>query len=780
VSIYLQSLEYHSKGRKGKIEVISSKSLSTQHDLSLAYSPGVAEPSRMIAEKEDLIYEYTAKGNLVAVVSNGTAVLGLGNIGPHAAKPVMEGKAILFKKFADIDVFDLELNASTADEVIRVCEALEPTFGGINLEDIKAPECFYIEEELKKRLKIPVFHDDQHGTAIICGAAFLNALEIVGKRVGDVKCIFVGGGAACISSAKMFLQLGVKRENLIMTDLDGVIYEGRTAGMNPYKQGFAQNTSLRTLQEALQGADAVVGLSAKGALSGELIRTMARDPIIFAMANPDPEVLPEEVLAVRKDAIIATGRSDYPNQVNNVLGFPFIFRGALDVRATTINEEMKLAAVRAIAQLAKQDIPENVVRAYGGKKFRFGREYLIPKPFDQRALLWIAPAVADAAMKTGVARKRLDLKKYRDELESLLGASYTLMRVLKNRIHEPGGDDRLCRLVFPEGDHPSILKAAQIIHEEGIAEPILLGDSFLIEKQMNELGLTESLRGVQVVQPSKSEKLGKYATFLVEKRSRKGVTLGQAHSFVAQGNYFGPLMVEMGEADGVLNGVSQSYPETIRPAIQVVGVSPGSRLVGAYLVLLKKRMIWFADTTVNINPSVEELADIAIQTARFASQLMTELPRIAMLSFSNFGANKNPLAEKVRMATELVRKRHPDWLIDGEMQADTALNPEISATSFPFNHVPGNANILVFPDLQAANIAYKLIGQLGGAETIGPILLGMNKPIYVLPQNSTVSEIVNMATLAATDIRGRRSQGKSSLALDTSQNRTERSAPIVI
>ena len=759
MSIYKESLKYHSAGRKGKIEVIPSKPVTTQHDLSLAYSPGVAEPCRMIAEKENLSYEYTSKGNLVAVISNGTAVLGLGNIGPHAAKPVMEGKAILFKKFADIDVFDIELDASDPNDVIRACQMLEPTFGGINLEDIKAPECFIIEEELKRKLKIPVFHDDQHGTAIICGAAFLNALEIIGKRIEDVKCVFVGGGAACISSAKMFLQLGVRAENLIMTDLDGVIYSGRKEGMNPYKEVFAQNTSLRTVSDALVGADAVIGLSAQGAFSVEMISRMAKDPIIFAMANPDPEVLPEDVLRVRPDAIMATGRSDYPNQVNNVLGFPFIFRGALDVQSTAINEEMKMAAVRAIAELAKEDVPENVVRAYGGKEFRFGREYLIPKPFDQRALLWVAPAVAEAAMKSGVARKKIDLKKYREWLETLLGSSYTFMRTVKRKLEEKGREKgkaaRPYRLVFPEGEHPSILKAAHILAEEKIAEPVLLGDEEVIRKTIEEMDLSLDPKTVQIVQPSKSKKIQAYSELLFERRKRKGMTQLQARDLAQQNNYFGPLMVEAGDADGVLNGVSQGYPETIRPAIHSIGVLPGSKLVGVYLMIFRKRILWFADTTVNINPSSEELANIAVQTARFASQFMVDSPKIAMLSFSNFGSNNHPFAEKVRNATDLIRAHHPEWVVDGEMQADTALNPEITANSFPFNQVPGDANILIFPDLQSANIAYKLLGQLGEVETVGPILLGMNKPAYVLSQNSSVTQIVHMATLAAMDIRGR-------------------------
>jgi malate dehydrogenase (oxaloacetate-decarboxylating)(NADP+) len=553
----------------------------------------------------------------------------------------------------------------------------------------------------------------------------------------------------------MFLQLGVSSDNLIMTDLDGVIYEGRKEGMNPYKQAFARSTKHRTLSEALYGADAVIGLSAKGAFSAEMISKMARDPIVFAMANPDPEVLPEMVLRLRPDAIMATGRSDYPNQVNNVLGFPFIFRGALDVRATTINEEMKLAAVRAIAQLAKQDPPENVVRAYGGKQFHFGREYLIPKPFDQRALLWVAPAVAEAAMETGVARKPVDLKTYREHLETLLGSSYTFMRAVKKRLENKKIDTQNFKLVLPEGEHPSILKAAYLLCEERIAEPILLGEENLIRQKIVDLGLTEFLKDVRIIQPSVSERIEAYSSLLFEKRKRKGLTFIQAKELAQRNNYYGPLMVEAGDADGVLNGVSQSYPETIRPAIHSVGVTSGSRLVGVYLMISRKRIVWFADATVNIDPSAEELSDIAIQTSCFASQFMVDKPKIAMLSFSNFGSNHHPLVEKVRKATEMIHKLRPDWIVDGEMQADTALNPEISKNSFPFNQVPGDANILIFPDLQSANIAYKLVGQLGEAEMIGPILLGMNKPIYVLSQNSSVIEIANMAALAVTDIRER-------------------------
>jgi len=752
MSIYEESLEYHSKGRKGKLEVVPSKAMATQHDLALAYSPGVAEPCRLIEKNEDLIYEYTAKGNLVAVITNGTAVLGLGNIGPYASKPVMEGKAVLFKKFADIDVFDIELNAASPDDVIKAVEMLEPTFGAINLEDIKAPECFYIESELKKRLKIPVFHDDQHGTAIICGAALINALEIVRKPIAKAKCVFIGGGAACISSAKMFLQLGIQAENLIMTDLDGVIYEGRTKGMNPYKQEFARKTTLRSLDEAIEGADVVVGLSGKGALSAQMIAKMAVDPIIFAMANPEPEILPKEVFAVRKDAIMATGRSDYPNQVNNILGFPFIFRGALDVRATTINEEMKMAAVHAIASLARQEIPEAVTRAYGGQQFRFGREYLIPKPFDQRILLWVAPAVAEAAMKSGVAKKKIDIEAYRESLGSLLGSTYTFMRSVKTEVRASATTNKFCRIVFPEGGHPTILRAAHILQTEGIAEPILLGNREQILASMKQLEITNNFRDVQIIEPSSSKRIEAYAEHLAKLRSRKGMTLNRAKKLIQQSNYFGPMMVEMGDADGVLNGVSQSYQESIRPAIQSVGVMENSRLVGVYLVILKNRRLWFADTTINVNPTVEQLSEIAIQTANFASQFMIEPPRIAMLSFSNFGSSDHAQAKKIRSTVELIRKLKPGLLVDGEMQADTALNPEISENNFPFNQIPGNANILIFPDLASANIAYKLTSQLANAEMIGPILLGLKKPVFVLAQDSSVMEVVNMATLAVANI----------------------------
>jgi malate dehydrogenase (oxaloacetate-decarboxylating)(NADP+) len=756
MSIYEESLEYHSRGRKGKIEVIPTKPVSTQHDLSLAYSPGVAEPCRMIAEQEDLVYEYTAKGNLVAVVSNGTAVLGLGDIGPAAAKPVMEGKGILFKKFADIDVFDIELNAKDPNDVIRACEMLEPTFGGINLEDIKAPECFYIEEELKKRLKIPVFHDDQHGTAVISAAAFLNALEILGKKIENVRVVFCGGGAAAIACANLYLILGVRRENIMMCDSKGVIYKGRKEGMNPYKERYAVETDKRTIAQALEGADAFVGVSVKDGISVEMVKKMAKDPIVFAMANPDPEVLPEEVMKARPDAIMATGRSDYPNQVNNVLGFPFIFRGALDTSSTAINEEMKMAAVKALARLAKEDVPESVSRAYGGMKFKFGREYLIPKPFDRRVLLWVAPAVAEAAMTSGVARKKFDIDQYRDRLETLLGSTYTIMRGIKKRVQGGAQAGQMATIVLPEGEHSKILRSAHMMREDQIAEPILLGNPDVILEKIKSLGLEDHLKGVKIIRPSNCEQIDAYSQRFFEKRQRKGITLSLAKSQMKQNNYFGAMMVEMGHADGLLSGISQSYPETIKPAIQCIGAKPGSRLAGIYMMIFKKRVLWFADTTVNIEPTAEELADIAIQTAALAQSFMVQEPKVAMLSFSNFGSNSHPSAQKVRLATEIVKKRAPSLIIDGEMQADTAVTPEISTESYLFNKVAGDANVLIFPDLQSGNIAYKLMARMGGAEAIGPILVGMNKPVFVLQQNSDVNDVVNMAAITAMEIHLRK------------------------
>ncbi|MBI3555246.1 MAG: NADP-dependent malic enzyme [Deltaproteobacteria bacterium] len=750
MGIYEDSSEYHSKGRPGKIEVVPTKATATQRDLSLAYSPGVAGPCREIAADPLAVYKYTTKGNLVAVVTNGTAVLGLGNIGPLAAKPVMEGKGMLFKKFADIDVFDIELNAPDPEDVIRACKYIEPTVGGINLEDIKAPECFYIEETLRKELRIPVFHDDQHGTAIICGAAFLNALEVTGKKIEKVKVVFVGAGAACIASANMFLQLGVRPENLMMTDIDGVLYVGRPQGMNKYKDRFARETPFRTLAEAVAGADVFVGLSAKGVMTQAMVKSMNKDPMIFAMANPEPEITPEEVLAVRSDVIMATGRSDYPNQVNNVSGYPFIFRGALDVRATQINEAMKMAAVKALAQLAKEEVPESVSRAYDGKTFTFGREYLIPKPFDRRALLWVSPAVAKAAMDSGVAQKKIDLLEYRGQLEQLLGGAFTVMRSIKNRVKkgtETAGTSKLKSIVFPEGDHPKILKACVGMIEGGIAVPILLGKRDRVAQMISQLGLEQALAGVQIVDPAASTKLDEYANQWAQLRQRKGMTPRLARELLAQRSYFGCMMVQAGDACGVLNGISRGYPEAIRPAIQIVGVRPGSKLAGIYMMIMKRKVVFFADTTVNIDPTAEDLADIAIYTADLSLNFVDEVPRVAMLSFSNFGSNRHPSALKVSRAVEIAKKKRPDMIIDGEMQADTALVPEILRENYPFSSLKEAANILIFPDLQSGNIAYKLMMRLGGAEAIGPILVGMQKPVNVLQQNCDVEDVVNMAAI---------------------------------
>ena len=750
MSIYEESLEYHSRGRKGKIEVVPTKSVLTQKDLSLAYSPGVAEPCMRIAANPDLAYEYTTKGNLVAVLSNGTAVLGLGNIGALASKPVMEGKGILFKKFADIDVFDIEINAPNPDDVIRACEMLEPTFGGINLEDIKAPECFYIEEELKKKLKIPVFHDDQHGTAVISSAAFLNALELVNKKIDQVKVVFSGGGAAAIACANLYLNLGVKRENIIMCDSKGVIFKGRTDGMNPYKERYAVDTKKRTLAEALNGADAFVGVSAKGVVSKEMVASMAKDPIIFAMANPEPEINPEDILEVRSDAIIATGRSDYPNQVNNVLGFPFIFRGALDTMSTAINEEMKMAAVKALAQLAKEDVPEYVSRAYGGQQFKFGREYLIPKPFDRRALIYVAPAVAQAAMDSGVARKQIDMKQYKEKLEGFLGFAYTAMRFVKKQVRKAERDmGRKITLVFPEGEHSKILHAAKIIRDENIAEPILLGNPDKIKAEIERLGLGTALDGVQIIRPSMSEMIDRFAQKFYEKRQRKGITFANAQVLMKQSTYFAAMMVEEGLADGTIGGAAQSYPDTLKPALQVIGTQKGSTLAGIYMIVTKKKTYWFADTTINVEPNAEELAQIAVATAQFVKTSTGVDPKVAMLSFSNFGSNDHPATQPVRDAVKILREKHPELVVDGEMQADTAIIPEISAESFPFSQVPGDANVLIFPNLHAANIAYKLVWRMGGVEAIGPVLLGMNKPVCVLQRGSDVHDIVNMASMTA-------------------------------
>jgi len=747
------ALDYHSSGRPGKIAVVPTKPLNNQRDLALAYSPGVAVPCLEIKATPNDVYKYTAKGNLVAVVTNGTAVLGLGNIGALAAKPVMEGKANLFKQFADLDVFDLEVGSENPEDVIRFCQLLEPTVGGINLEDIKAPDCFYIEETLRKTMKIPVFHDDQHGTAIISGAALLNGLECVGKKIEKVRVVFSGAGAAAISTAEHYVRLGVLRENILMTDRRGVIYEGRPGEMDPYKAKFANKTKARTIADALVGADVFVGLSAAGAITGEMVAKMAKRPIVFALANPEPEILPEQVRAVRSDAIIATGRSDFPNQVNNVLGFPFIFRGALDVRATQVNEEMKMAATRALAALAKEDVPDSVSRLYGLRSVKFGPEYLIPFAFDPRVLLWVAPAVAWAAVASGVAKEMIDLEQYREQLEARLGRARGIMRGIINRaVRDPK------RIVFPEGEEPKIIRAARMIVDEGIGSPILLGQRANIERVAAEGHI--SLRDILIEDPGTSERRDKYADYLWQRRQRKGLSHGEAHQLLFNGNYFGSVMVACGDADALLSGVGMHYPETIRPALQVIGPHPKAEIVsGLYMLVFEKHVIFCGDTTVNIDPTAEQLAQIAYSASRIV-QTFGITPKIAMLSFSNFGSVRHPEAEKVARAVAILRKRDPALVVDGEMQADTAMDETILRAAYPFSMLKERANVLIFPNLSAGNIAYKLLHHLGGATKIGPILLGMNLPVHVLEQGADVQDIVNMAAVAVIDAQQRINEGK--------------------
>jgi malate dehydrogenase (oxaloacetate-decarboxylating)(NADP+) len=739
------ALEYHSSPPAGKVSVTPTKACQTQRDLSLAYTPGVAVPCLEIERDPSLAYKYTAKGNLVAVVSNGTAVLGLGNIGALAGKPVMEGKGVLFKRFADIDVFDIELDSEDPKEIIRTCQMLEPTFGAINLEDIKAPECFYIEEELRKTMKIPVFHDDQHGTAIISGAGLLNALEIVGKKIGDVRVVFSGAGAAAIACAMHHVKLGVRQENIVMCDIKGVVYEGRTEGMNPYMARFAARTEARTLAEALVGADVFFGLSVGGCVTPEMILGMAPNPIIFALANPDPEIPYDVAVATRPDAIVASGRSDYPNQVNNVLGFPFIFRGALDVRATTINDEMKLAATRALASLAKEDVPDSVLRAYNVERLDFGRQYIIPKPFDPRVLIWEASAVAQAAMDTGVAQVPVELGQYREALERRLGKAYGVVR---NMINKAQRHPR--RIVFTEGEEGKILRACQILLDEKIAFPILLGSEDAIRAKVEELHL--HLEGAQIVEPAKFPRLDEYTEEFFSLRQRKGVTRTEAGQLILNPVTFGSMMVRLNDADALIGGLTTHYPDTIRPALQVIELRPELRIVaGVYVLITPRGDIYFlADATVNIEPTSEDLAEIAIEAAEKARRFNQE-PRVAMLSFSNFGSTRHPLADKVRRAVNLVRQRAPGLMIDGEMQADTAVTPQIIEETYPFSTLKGGANVLIFPNLEAGNIAYKLLQRIGGAECIGPLLTGLSKPVHVLQRGSEVNDIVHVAAVAVVD-----------------------------
>jgi len=740
-----QALDYHSSPRPGKIEVTPTKPCRTQRDLSLAYTPGVAQPCLAIEKNPHDAFKYTGRGNLVAVVTNGTAVLGLGDIGALAGKPVMEGKAVLFKRFADVNVFDIEINTHDPDEVIKVCRLLELTFGGINLEDIKAPECFYIEETLRKTMKIPVFHDDQHGTAIITGAALLNALELAGKDIAKIRVVFNGAGAAGIATAEHYVRLGVRHENIIFCDTKGVVYKGRTEGMNPYKERFAQPTDRRTLADAMQGADVFVGLSVKGAVTPDMVRAMAQDPIVFAMANPDPEITYEEAKACRSDIIMATGRSDYPNQVNNVLGFPFIFRGALDVRATTINEEMKLAATRALAALAKEDVPDSVCRAYGVERLSFGRDYLIPTLFDPRVLVWEASAVAEAAMRTGVAQEPVDLATYRQQLERKLGKAHEVSRTM---IHKAQAHPK--QVVFPEGENEKILHACHSLAEEKIARPVLLGDLATIHARAEELGL--SLEGIKVVDPTASALRELYIQELFRLRQRRGVTLSEARVLINDRNVFGSMMVHMGDADALVSGLSQPFPDTIRPALQIVRMREGlHRVSGCYAMITRKGDVYFlADTSVNIEPTAEDLVEIALCTAQMARRFDI-VPRVAMLSFSSFGNVDHPICTKVRKAVELLHYADPTLIVDGEITADDALSPEVIAQSYPFSPLKGGANVLIFPDLASANTAYKLLAAIGGAETIGPILMGMSRPVHVLLRNAQVEDIVAVAAIAVVD-----------------------------
>ncbi len=749
-----EALEYHSRYRTGKIEVVATKPCQTQRDLSLAYTPGVATPCLEIHEHPEDVYKYTAKGNLVAVVSNGTAVLGLGNIGPEAGKPVMEGKGVLFKRFADIDVFDIELNAKTAEEIIQCVKMMEPTFGGINLEDIAAPDCFIIEETLKEMMDIPVFHDDQHGTAIISGAALLNACSLTEKKPEDLKVVLNGAGAAGIACAKFYISLGVKQENVIMCDSKGVIYASRE-DMNPdhprynkYKAQFAKETDARTLADAMVGADCFLGVSVADAVSQEMVRSMNRDPMVFAMANPYPEISYPDAKAARSDVIMATGRSDYPNQINNVLGFPFIFRGALDVRASAINEEMKIAAAHALADLAREEVPEQVCHAYGVDKLEYGREYLIPKPFDPRVLLWETTAVAKAACETGVARNPItDFDAYWEELERRLGTTRRVMRSVKNKATRHINAGNTLKIAFPEGLDERIIRSAHRVIEEKIGAPVLFGDQERIQTLAEELGV--DLTDVEIINPCKDAHYEEIVQKYYERRSRKGITIQEAYRRMSRRHQYAPMLLVEGFVDAVVCGETRHYPDSIRPALEILPLEDGIiHVSGLYMLMFKNRTIFCADTTVNIEPDAETLAEIAISTADTVKRFDIE-PSIAMLSFSNFGSVRHPLTNKVQKAVKIVRERRPELEIDGEMQASVALDAEMLKKDFPFSHLKREANILVFPDLTSGNIGHKLLMTLSGAEAIGPILMGVKKSYHVLTRGSDVDTIVNVAAIAA-------------------------------
>ncbi len=742
------ALEYHEKGRPGKIEVVPTKEAKTQRDLSLAYSPGVAEPCKEIAANKENVYKYTAKGNLVAVISNGTAVLGLGNIGPEAGKPVMEGKGVLFKIFADIDVFDIEINETDPVKFVQIVKALEPTFGGINLEDIKAPECFYIEQELREQLTIPVMHDDQHGTAIISAAALLNALQLQKKKIDKVRFVVNGAGAAAMACIQLYVALGAKPENFCVFDRKGALHIGRT-DLEGFKKQFANAKSETTLDKALKGADVFIGLSVGGVMTQDMVKSMAKNPIVFAMANPDPEISYEDATTARNDVIMATGRSDYPNQVNNVLGFPYIFRGALDVRSTQINEAMKMAAVKALAELAQTPVPDIVNLAYNTNNISFGPEYIIPKPLDPRLLSTVAPAVAKAAIESGVALKPItDWETYAHDLNKRLGLDNQVMRILGSKSRR---DPR--RIVFAEADNVKILKAAQVVIDEGIGYPILLGDENKIRLIAQANGL--DLEGLPIFDPRSDaleDKRNEYGELFFKKRNRRGFNYYEAKKIMKDRNYFGCMMVETGDADAMISGLSKNYPDTIRPAIHCIGMEEGTkRIAGMYLMLTKKGPLFLADTTVNFNPTAEELAEITMMVAREVRNFNI-IPRIAMLSYSNFGSSSSPEARLVAEARRIVKQQMPSLMVDGEMQASVAFNNEILKENYPFSElVNKDVNTLIFPNLAAGNIAYNLLKEVGQSDAIGPILLGLKKPVHILQLGSSVRNIVNMAMIAVVD-----------------------------
>jgi len=745
MSLKDQALEYHRSGRPGKIEVVATKSLTSQHELSLAYSPGVAEPCREIAAHPEKAYEYTSKGNLVAVVSNGTAVLGLGDIGALAGKPVMEGKANLFKRFADIDVFDIELDVKDPDEVVSAVRAIAPTFGGINLEDIKAPECFYIERALQD-LNIPVFHDDQHGTAIIGSAALINACEVTNRNLEDIKVVFTGAGAAAVATANMLVSLGVQNKNIYMFDIHGLIYEGRPVDMFPEKEVFAQPSNSHTLKEALVGADVFIGLSVGNLLKPDMVKSMADKPIIFALANPVPEISYEDAKAAVPDAIIATGRSDFPNQVNNVLGFPFVFRGALDCRATKVTTEMKMAAVYALARLAKEDVPESVRLAYDDQGLRFGMDYLIPKPFDPRVLMWVAPAVAKAAMESGVAQKPIeDFDAYQSHLAQLMEKAKIVIQPLVERARR-----NKRRIVFPDGENDKVLRAVERLIEERICTPILIGNPERIETKRKEMNL--GLEGIEVVDPVECSKDTELVDAYWSLRQRKGMTQEGARRAMLDETVVGSMMVKLGRAHGLLGGIAIPYADTIRPSVEVLGLDAKVKLIsGTYVMVSKGRRFFFGDCTVNIDPSAEDLAQIAINTANVAKTFGYE-PRVAMLSFSNFGTHRNhEEVQRIRKAIRIVREQAPDLKIDGEMQADTAIS-ENFAKEYPFSDIAGTANVLIFPNLVSGNISYKLLSEIGGVTTIGPVLTGVSKPVNAIAMGASEADVFNMAVITANQV----------------------------